>query len=338
MKKLIKVVFVLILLLAIAAVAGFVYMDKAATTAVQKAAAYATECDVTVGKVDVKPMSGEATIADLEIKNPEGGEVNFRDIHDSFMVLKSGEAGVSLGTLRSDLVEVPKVIVDGVELSLIGRDGATNYETIIESLKRLQGEEQPADPAAEGKEFVIRTVELTNIVVHVDMDEDPALGLAPVKLDLTLKPITLTDVGSGGVPLSQISADLIADILVQVVAQLGAQLGDRVLSGLTSGLSGLIGPDALQGRLSDITSSLGLDSIDVSAQLGRAGELGTAVFEGAGDLIGGATEGLGDGVGDVLEGAGGLLGGGDDEEGEGEGDDEPGLLDRGRGLLGGDDE
>lgn len=319
MKKLVKVVFVLILLLAIAVVAGFVYMDKIATTAVQKGAAYATECDVTVGKVDVKPISGEATVTDLDIKNP----ADFREIYESFMVLKSAEAGVSLGTLRSDLVEVPKVIIDGVELSLIGRDGATNYETIIASLKRLQGEEAPAETAADGKEFVIRTVELTNIVVHVDMDEDPALGLAPVKLDLTLKPITLTDVGSGGVPLSQISADLIADILVQVVAQLGNQLGDRVLSGLTSGLSGLIGPDVLQGQLSDITASLGLESIDVSAQLDAAGELLGGVGEGVGDIVGGATDGVG-----------GLLGGGD-EDGE---DDGPGLLDRGRGLLGGDDE
>ena len=332
MKKLIRVVFVLILLLAIAVVAGFVYMDKIATAAVQKAAAYATECDVAVGKVDVKPMSGEATIADLEIKNPSAGDVDFRAIHDSFMVLKSGEAGVSLGTLRSDMVEVPKVVIDGVELSLIGRDGATNYETIIASLQRLQGEEAPADTAADGKQFVIRTVELTNIVVHVDMDEDPALGLAPVKLDLTLKPITLTDVGSGGVPLSQISADLIADILVQVIAQLGNQLGDRILSGLTSGLSGLLGPDVLQGQLSDITSSLGLDSIDVSAQLDMAGELLGGVGEGVGDIVGGAT----DGVGGLLEGAGGLLGGDEDEEGDGE-EDEGGLLDGARGLLGGDE-
>lgn len=318
MKLLIKVVVVLILLVAIGTVAGFVYMDKIATTAVQKAAAYATQCEVEVGKVDVKPMSGEATISELDIKNPE----KFREIHDSFLVLGSGEAGVSLGSLRSDLVEVPKVGATGVVVSLIGRDGETNYETILESLKRLQGDEAPADTAADGKEFIIRTVDLPDVKVIVDMDEDPAMGLMPVQLELTLKPITLTDVGQGGVPLSQISADLIADILVQVVAQLGNQLGDRVLSGLTSGLAGVLGPDVLQGQLSDITSSLGLDSIDVSGQLERAGELGAAVgehLEGLGDQAGEAVEGVNDAIGgaaDQLRGVGGGLLGGDDEEDE----------------------
>lgn len=328
MKKLIKVVFVLIVLVLVAVVAGFVYMDTIATKAVQKAVAFATECDVTVGKVDVKPLSGAVTITDLEIKNPEP----FRAIQDSFLVLESGSAEVSLGTLRSDLVEVPNVSAKGAVITLVGRDGATNYETILESLKRFQGEEASDVTEEEAKQFIARLAEVTEARVIVDMDEDPAMGLLPVQLELDMQPISLRDVGSGGVPLSQISAELIADILVQVVAQLGTQLGDRVLSGLTSGLAGVLGPDVLQGRLTDITSSLGLDSIDVGTQLGRAAELGTAVFEGAGGLI----DGVGEGAGGLLEGAGGLLGGGDDEDGEGD-EDEGGLLDGARGLLGGDE-
>ena len=97
-------------------------------------------------------------------------------------------------------------------------------------------------------------------------------------------------------------------------------------------LSGLLGPDVLQGQLSDITSSLGLDSIDVSAQLDMAGELLGGVGEGVGDIVGGAT----DGVGGLLEGAGGLLGGDEDEEGDGDAE-EGGLLDGARGLLGGNE-
>ncbi|XAL97955.1 hypothetical protein OT109_10120 [Phycisphaeraceae bacterium D3-23] len=316
MKKLIKVFVVLIVLVLITAVAGFFYMDSIATTAVKKAVAYATECEVEVGKVDVKPMSGEAVITDLEIKNP----ADYQSIHESFLKLDTGEAGVSLGTLRSDLVEIPEVTIDGVELSLIGRDGKTNYETILESLKRMQGEEAPADTAADGKQFVIKTVTITNVSVWVDMDADPATGLLPVQFDepITLKPITLTDVGAGGVPLSQISADLILDILVQVVAQLGNQLGDRLLNGLTSELSGILGADVLQGQLSDITSSLGLDSID----LGNLGNLG----DGAGEALEGTIDGARDAVEDLIPG-----GGGDDEDG---GNPIDGI----RGLIGGDDE
>lgn len=335
MKKLVKVLVVLIVLVLVAVVAGFVYMDTIATKFVKEAVAFATECEVTIGKVDVKPMSGEVTITDLDIKNPQ----TFREIQDSFLVLESASAEVSLGTLRSDLVEAPNVSAQGAVITLVGRDGKTNYETILESLKRFQGEEASEVTEEEAKQFIARLAELTDARVIVDMDEDPLLGAMAVELELELQPISLKDVGSGGVPLSQLSADLIADILVQVVAQLGTQLGDRVLSGLTSGLAGVLGPDALQQRLTDITSTLGLENISVSNQLARAAELGTAVFEGAGELIdgaGGALEGIGDGAGGLLEGAGGLLGG-DDEDGAGD-EDEGGLLDGARGLLGGDDE
>ena len=333
MKKLIKVLVVLVVLVAIAGVAAFVYMDTIATAAVKKAVAYATECDVELGKVDVKPMAGEAVITGLDIKNPEG----FRSIHDSFMVLQKGEAGVSFSSLRSDVVEIPEVNIDGVEISLIGRDGKTNYEAILESLKRLQSEDTgEAEPADEGgKQFNIATVNVTNVTVFVDMDEDPAMGLVPVKLELKLEPITLTNVGKGGVPLSQISANLVADILVQVVAQLGGQLGDRLLSGLTSGLSSILGPEALQGQLSDITGALGLDSIDVGDQLGKAAEFGEALVGGAGEAVGDIVGGAGDAVEGAVDGArdavDGILGGGDDDGG--------GILDNPLGgLLGGDDD
>ena len=321
MKKLLKILVVLVVLVGIAVVAGVVYMDQIATAAVQKAAAYATQCDVEVGKVDLKPMSGAVVITDLDIKNPEP----FRDVQDSFLVLERGEAGVSYASLRTDLVEVPQASGAGITLSLVGRGGETNYDTILESLKRLQGEEEGDAPAEDegGKAFVIREVSSDAITVIVDMDEDPALGLLPVELELTLQPITLTDIGEGGVPLSQISADLIADVLVQVIAQLGDQLGDRVLSSLTAGLSGVLGPDALQGRLTDLAGELGLENVvDVASQLERADEL----FERVDGLLeggGGALEDLGNAAGDLLDGdgeggglldaAGGLLGGGDDE-------------------------
>lgn len=320
MKWIVRIVLAVVVLVAVVGVVAFWQMDRIATVGLQKAMAFATQCDVEVEKVDLSPFAGEAGLDGLDIKNPE----DFREIQDSFVIMKAGSAGVDLGSLRSDLVEVPELTIDGVEISLVGRDGKTNYETILESLARLQGEDAPKEEgeAESGKEFVIRKVTITNVQVWVDMDEDPALGLAPVKFDkpLTLKPIVLTDVGAGGLPLSQISADLIADILVQVVAQLGNQLGDRVLSGLTSGLTGVLGgADELQAQLTSITGDLGLDNVDVGAQLDKASELGSAVFEG-----------LGDGAGGAVDLGRDLLGGGseDGEEEEESEDGGGGLLDR----------
>lgn len=318
MKWIVRIVLAVVVLVAVVGVVAFWQMDRIATVGLQKAMAFATQCDVEVEKVDLSPFAGEAGLDGLDIKNPE----DFREIQDSFVIMKTGSAGVDLGSLRSDLVEVPELTIDGVEISLVGREGKTNYETLLESLARLQGEDAPKEEgeAESGKEFVIRKVTITGVVVHLDMDEDPALGLAPVKMTLNLKPIELTDVGAGGVPLSQISADLIADILVQVVAQLGSQLGDRVLSGLTSGLTGVLGgADELQAQLTSITGDLGLENVDVGAQLDKASELGSAVFEGLGEGAGGAVD-----LGRDLLGGGSEDGDEEDETEEGGG----GLLDR----------
>lgn len=318
MKWVIRLALALVVLVVVVAVVAFWQMDRIATVGLQKAVAFATQCDTEVQGVDLSPFAGEAELEGLEIKNP----ASFQAIHEHFLKLDSGKAGVDLATLREQQVVIPEVTIDGVEITLVGRDGKTNYETILESLARLQGEDAPKqEEEGQAKQFTISKVSITNVVVHVDMDEDPALGLAPVKLDgLKLKPIVLTNVGSGGVPLSQISADLIADILVQVVAQLGNQLGDRVLSGLTSGLTGVVGgADALQSQISDIAGNLGIEKVDVGAQLDRAQQLGTDIFEGAGEAT--------DAVRNLIPGRGGSTNeeGSNDEQDNGGGG---GLLDR----------
>ena len=308
MKRFLKIIGVLVALILVLAVVGFIYMDSIATATVEKATAFATECDVEIDKVDVRPLKGQAIITGMYIKNPDMQGDNpegFREVHENFLHLETGGGEVSLGTLRSDEVVVPEVAIDGVTISLIGRDGKTNYQTLLASLKRLQGEEEQEDPSAEetgGKTFTISVVTIDNVRVWVDMDEDPVLGLAPVQFDepLTIKPIKLTDVGQGGVPLSQISADLIADILIQVVAQLGDQLGDRILSGLTSGLAGIVGEGELQEMLPDI---------DVSKQIAKAEELYDATAEAIGDI----TEGAGDLIDDIGGNIGGFLGGNDED-------------------------
>lgn len=320
MKWVIRLALVAVVLVVVVCVVAFWQMDRIATVGLQKAVAFATQCDTSVDKVDVSPFAGEAQLNSLEIKNPEP----FQPVHEHFIKLGSGKAAVDLGTLRKKEVVIPEVTIDGVELTLVGREGKTNYETILESIARLKGEDAPKqEEDGEAKQYTISKVTITNVVVHVDMDEDPVMGLAPVKLDgLKLKPIVLTDVGSGGVPLSQISADLIADILVQVVAQLGSQLGDRVLSGLTNGLSSVVGgAEELQAQIGAIAEGLGIDQIDVNQQLERASELGSRLQEG---VSGGAE--------DLLDAGRGLINGGDSEGQDDEEEDGDsgggGILDR----------
>lgn len=317
MKWLLRIALVLVLLVVIAAVASFVMIDSIATAAVRKGAAFATQTDAECEKIDIKVFGSSATIDNLDIKNPDGP---FRDKFDSFLKLGNGTASVSAGSVMSDLIEIPKVELSDIEITLVGLDdGKKNYEAILESLKRFQGDEPPKE-AKDQKQVVIKELIIRHITVKYDFAKDPALGAMPASGTILIadkEPMVMRDVGSGGVPMSEITADIITDVLVQVTANLAGNIGDHVL-GLTGSLADTVGVDALQGKLKELDLDL-----DVGAQLGKLKDLGVDLGGGTGDLI----KGAGDAVGDIIRGSND-----DGEEGSGSG-----VGNRIRGLIGGGD-
>jgi uncharacterized protein involved in outer membrane biogenesis len=310
MKWLLRIGLVVVLLVVVAVVAAFILIDNIATAAVKNGAAYATQTDVEVEGVDVSIVGASATITNLDIKNPDGG---FREKFDSFLKLGGASAEVSAGSVMSDLIEIPEVTLSDITISLVSfDDGKKNYEVILESLKRFQGDGPPPEETEGEKQVVIKTLTIKNITVNYDFAKDPALGAIPAKGTVTIaddEPMVLTDVGSGGVPMSQITADIITDILIQVTANMGAQIGDHVL-GLTGSLADTVGLDNLNATLEELDLDL-----DVGKQLGKLKDLGVDIGGGAGDII----EGAGDIIGGGLDG---ILGGDKDKDKDKEGEEE----------------
>ena len=327
MKWLIRIVLVLVLLVVIAGVAGFIMIDSIATAAVSKGAAFATQTDADCEKVDVKVFGSAATITNLDIGNPDGPflkaveevvkelpddeQQEYRDAFNSFLVLGNGSLDITVGDVLADKIEIDKVELKDIDISLIGKDGKKNYEVILESLKRFQGDSPPAESKDE-KQVVIKELIISNITVYYYFDEDPALGaiaVGPKKITIADdEPMVLTDVGSGGVPMSQITADIITDILVQVTANLAGDLGGN-LKGLGNSLVDTIG---------EVEFGETLKELDLGGKLDALGDLGIDGMEGVGD----AFKGIGEGAGDLLEGAGEFLGGDDDDD-----EDKGGVLD-----------
>ena len=303
MKWLLRIGLLVVLLVVVAAVAAFILIDNIATAAVQEGAAFATQTDVECESVDVSIFGASATIDNLDIKNPDG---EFREKFDSFMKLGKGSAEVTAGSVMSDLIEIPSVELSNIELSLVSfDDGKKNYEVILESLKRFQGDEPPKETEGE-KQVVIRKLTISNITVNYDFAKDPALGAIPARGQIVIaddEPMVLTDVGSGGVPMSQITADIITDILIQVTANMGSQIGDHVL-GLGSSLVDTVG---------EVKFGETIKELDLGGKFEALGDFGVDLGEGAGDLI----EGAGDAIGD-------LLGGDKDKDKDKEGEEEEG--------------
>jgi hypothetical protein len=318
MKVLIRVGIVLVLLVIVGAVAGVVMIDSIATAAVTKGAAFATQTEAECESVDVKLLGSNAEIDALDIKNPDGP---FRKKFDSFLVLGNGTAEVTAGSVFSDKVVIPKVELSDITITLVGIDGKTNYETILEALKRFQGDDPPAE-TKDQKQVVIKELIIRNITVKYYFDEDPAIGAIETDGEVVIaddEPMVLKDVGSGGVPMSEITADIITDILVQVMANIGDDIGKHVL-GLTASLTDTLGVEQIQDTLGE----LGIADFDLGEQLEELAELGEYA-EQAGEWI---KENAG-----VLEDIGGILGGGDDAGSEGGNEESDNPVDRIRGLI-----
>ena len=112
MRKIIKPITILLVLLIILVVVPILYIDTIAKTAIERGAQYALGVDVTLGSADVGLLSGEFTLTDLKIANPDG----FQSPH--FLHLENGNTQVTLSSLGEDTVVLPTLTLTGIDMHL----------------------------------------------------------------------------------------------------------------------------------------------------------------------------------------------------------------------------
>jgi hypothetical protein len=287
MKLLIKLVAVLVVVLIVAVVAVALYIDVIARNAVERGATSALGVETTLGSANVGIRTGEFSMRELRVANPQGYDT------EHFLTLDDGLVAVAFRSLMEETVELPHLTLAGIDLNLEKKAGKANYDVILENLK--DEESAPAD--ADGKKFIIRQVTVSDITVHTAL---LPIGGDLSKLDLEIDEITLSDVGSeteGGVVLSELSGVLIKAIFMAIVQKGGDLIPADILNGLTDGLSGL--------------ASLGELGVDFSVgAVEQLGEFGEDITKGLGDI----GEGAGKGLEDAARGIGNLLGGEKDED------------------------
>ena len=293
MRTLIKLLVVLVALFIAACIGVMIYANTIAKSAIERGATYALGVPTTVKRAKVGFVSGEFGLDGLNVANPEGYD------QPHFLTLDDADVAVSLGSLLDETVELPTLSLKGIDVNLEKKSDKANYQVILENLKKFESGDKPAE---DGKEFVIRTVEIIDIVVHVNI---VPLGGELTKLDVPIERIELKDVGSGGQPvrLADLSNVILKAVLAAAISKRGAALPADVLSGLQSGLGGL----SSLGDMGVGTISVGGESLQ-----GAIGELrkgAEELLEGAGDT----GKEAGEGVGKALEGLGGILGGDEDD-------------------------
>jgi hypothetical protein len=298
MKMLLKALVLVVIVVAAAVVALFFYVDRLARVGVERGASYALGVPTALASADVGVLSGTFSMRGLNIDNPAG----FDSPH--FIRLDDAGVSVSLASLRGDTVELPELSLSGLDLNLHRQKGSSNYGVILENLKRFESGEKPEGESAEGgKKFVIRTIEITDVVAHVNLL--PAGGEV-TQLDVPIERITLTDVGSGsdkGVLLTELSSVLMKAILAAVVQKGGNLIPMEILGDLESGLAqlgslgdmGITALTEIGGSMQDVTGVVGTLTGDVEDKVkGLSEDVTKGVTEEAEKAVEGALKGVGD--------------------------------------------
>ena len=213
-KRLLILATSLIVLLAIVGFAGVFYINDLVKIGVEKGGSLALGTKTTLGSADVGLLSGKAAINTLAVANPQGFKAT------EFMSLGSGAVEVSLSSLRADVVEIPKIELATIRVTLERKDGKTNYKVILDNLAKLQsssGGGATPTPPADGKKFIVKDLTITDVKVTVDMLDTPLpVGSLVVPIDQ----IHLTEIGtaSKGLPMSDIVGIVVRAVLATASA------------------------------------------------------------------------------------------------------------------------
>lgn len=241
--KLLKILGGLVVLLLVALLVAGLFIDGIAKSAIETAATEALGVKTELGSCHVGLLRGTFSLSDLRVANPEGYG------SDPFLTLGEGGVAVKASTLREDLVELPELTLSTARLLIVQNRDGSNYGTILDNLKRFQGEETQA-PSEDQTRFVIRRLAITDVKVTVA--PDPGLGLST--LQLPIDRIELKDIGSDtgkGVLLSELAGIVVKAILQRATSsgQLPALI-QGVLGGKLKGLGSSI-ENEVKKRLDD---------------------------------------------------------------------------------------
>jgi len=297
---------ILVLAVALFLVVVFANLDRAARVGIEQGGTYAMGVDTTLDSTDLGVFSGQFAMAGLRVANPEG----FNTPH--FLTLGEGAVKLNYESLSSDTITLPTLTLTGIDLYLDKEEGTSNYQTILNNLKRFESGDKP-EPEPQGdvakQNVVIQSLQIRDITVHAE-----AIGNEPV--DVEIDAITLTNVGSQGgdtLELAGVFAVVTKAVMLAAVQAGAGAIPDALVGELQSGLGDL---ESLTDLGIDVTAQIDGVAEDLSGLadnisqgvIQSADEISNQLQQGAED-VGKTIDEAGKSLEDTAKGIGGLLGG-----------------------------
>ncbi len=276
MKKLRWIVAFVLLALILATLGASVWGGSLMATAIEKVGTPVLGAEVAVRKGSLDVLTGSAGVRDLTVANPAGFE-SPRAFSASNM-----ELGVAIGSIFSDPIVIPRVVLEAPEITLETGPGGTNWGTLMDNARRYQGA-PPADGSAKKRRNVkIGELRITGARVQLAQSVVKEIGSTPVSVELSEIVIRDFSTGNDGAPLSEVIEQVVAAIL-DAAAKSGGKLPAQIAKALES--EARKAAAAIEEQARDLGKTLG-DDVGKAAK-----EAGDAVKKGAED-VGKALDGI----------------------------------------------
>jgi len=251
-KLLVRLVLAVVVLVVVAGVVGYLWLDTIAKEAVQRGGTYAMGVDTTVDKVSLRPFAGQLQMQGLNVANPKG----FNGAH----LMQTGTFELELvpGSLMDKTIVLKKFELDGLDMYIDQQMPRSNISVIMDNLKKL-GDEKPKDQKpSEGKNYRVDLITIRNVVAHVKVLVGPELTIKIPEIQLK----NVTGDNAAGVALPVLVARILPAILAAVLEQGKGVLPPELAA-------------ALRGDVSALTAQLGGQAQQMVK--GVQGEIGKTV-------------------------------------------------------------
>jgi hypothetical protein len=218
------------LLLLVAIVAIWLYLDRIVAGAVEEGGTRALGVRTQVGGVELALLRGHVGLSGLEIANPEGFTGK------RFLRLGSIRLDVHPTALREPTVVIPSLALEDIDLALEGSPRGTNYGRILSNLGSFtgggSGKPGPAAKSGGGKKFVVRELVVRNVKASMALS---GLGSNLANASVEVPEMRLHDLGgAGGMPLPELISQVTASVVQGVMRkqpELTGLAGDALKGG-----------------------------------------------------------------------------------------------------------
>jgi len=204
---------------------GVLYMslNRVIRSAVENYGPQATKSEITLGSVNVSPFSGNASLSNLVVGNPQGFKT------PSAFKLGAMRMSLDVRSLLSDRVAIREVVITAPEVTYEPGPGGSNLAVLQKNVDAYTGGGGPApSPGAQkgGKAVTIDRLRIEKATLNVS-----AIPLKGEPLTLALPDIELKDIGKGGQGAS------LADVLERVLEEVNRQAAKAVANVDLKGLA-----------------------------------------------------------------------------------------------------